>query len=188
MIRIKEKFVEMEDFSNYTNATNLTEKTLVGSYTRSIPEVMARYMMWSTTAMAVVGNILLLIVFAQRKAIKVHDMLIATLACLDLVHASMNILMNILPESVKTYNPLAFCYFSHFMYHYVLLASCFTLVEITIDRLLAICSVLFHRIHATKKRCLIIIGCTQLLVFALIAPSAGICIEGIIFLFLVKET
>ena len=175
--------LKMDDNFNFTNVTNSTEEELNSPYTRSIPEKMARYIMWSTTAMAITGNVLLLVVFSQRKVFKVHDILIATLAGLDLVHASMNILMNVLPRSIRTSHPQAFCYFAHFMYHYVLLASCFTLAEITIDRLLAVCSVLFHRIHATKKKCLVVIGCTQLLVFALMTPSAGICIDGMISIY-----
>ncbi|XP_075244354.1 uncharacterized protein LOC142338470 isoform X2 [Convolutriloba macropyga] len=171
-------------FENFTNITYVLpeedklneDNDVAGS---SIATKIARTIKFGTAVTAILGNLLLLIVFSQRKNIKVHDVLISTLACLDLVHAAMNILQMALPDQFFISYPNLYCYGSHLMYHFVLLSSCFTLMEITVDRLLAVCSVLFHRIHATKKRCLMVIGATQLLSILIMSPaSVTICSHG----------
>ncbi|XP_063722094.1 uncharacterized protein LOC134848525 [Symsagittifera roscoffensis] len=160
------------------NVTNFTELEVKTQYVLSIPEKIAQHIMWPTTIAAIIGNSLLLLVFSQRNLLKVHDMLIATLSCLDLVHAFMNIFNYYFMYKIHDLFPKFNCFLNNFMYHFVLLSSCFTLIEITIDRLLAVCNVMFHRIHATKKRCYLTIACTQLLVGFLVMPSAGICVDG----------
>ncbi|XP_063711665.1 uncharacterized protein LOC134839963 [Symsagittifera roscoffensis] len=164
------------DVLNFTNLTETDEKV---RYVLSIPEKIAQHIMWPTTIAAIIGNFLLLLVFSQRALLKAHDMLIATLSCFDLVHAFMNIFNYYLMYKINDLFPKFNCFFNNLLYHFVLLSSCFTLIEITIDRLLAVCSVLFHRIHATKKLCYVTIACTQLLVIFLVMPSAGICVDGV---------
>ena len=80
-----------------TNAYNFwgLDNDVAGS---SIATKIARTIKFGTAVTAILGNLLLLIVFSQRKNIKVHDVLISTLACLDLVHAAMNILQMALPD------------------------------------------------------------------------------------------
>ncbi len=144
---------------------------------RSTTEMVPLYLMWLTNITAFIGNSLLLVVFTQKKKLKAHDMLITTLACLDLIHSIVNMVLNVLPREYQSMYPKVACYISHSLFHFITLSSCFTVIEITIDRLLAVCSVLFHRVHATNKRCLLLIACTQVFVVLVISPSAGICIK-----------
>ena len=147
--------------------------------TRSMPETVASYMMWVTNTLAIFGNLLLIVVFAHRKKLKVHDILITTLAILDLTHSFFNALQNSMPLSWMQVIPKSvYCFSNHFFYHFIMLSSCFTVIEITIDRLLAVRSVLFHRVHVTNKRCLLVVGGTQIGVILLLLPASGVCIDG----------
>ena len=104
------------------NVTNFTELEVKTQYVLSIPEKIAQHIMWPTTIAAIIGNSLLLLVFSQRNLLKVHDMLIATLSCLDLVHAFMNIFNYYFMYKIHDLFPKFNCFLNNLMYHFVLLS------------------------------------------------------------------
>ena len=89
----------------------------------SVPEKVASYMVWATNSLAIIGNLLLIVVFAHRKKLKVHDILITTLAILDMTHSLFNVLQNSMPISwIRLIPKTAYCFSNHFFYHFIMLS------------------------------------------------------------------
>ena len=145
-----------------------------------IGQQIAKIVMWVTAVLGLLGNSLLLGVFSQRGAVKVHDILIGTLALLDLLHCLINIVVNWVPVEVqrRLLGPQVSCVVSHSLYNFVSLSSFLTIIDITLERLLAVCRVMFHRVHVTNSRTLCLLLSTQLLLLLIMSPTGAICFTG----------
>ena len=105
---------------------------------------------WITVILGCLGNGLCLVVFARRKQFKPNDVFIITLAALDFTFCGANAVYYHLRGDVTVKSEID-CTVENSLYHFLIPATCLTLLAITMDRYFAVFKILEHRAHATIR-------------------------------------